>query len=71
MDQLIQLVTEKAGISGDSAQIAIKTVMSFLEDKLPEPIAAQIKAALAGGDLGDIGDKVSGALGGLGGLFGK
>ena len=41
-------------------------VLSFLKDKLPEPIAGQIEAAVEG-DLSGLDD----LIGGLGGLFGN
>jgi uncharacterized protein (DUF2267 family) len=65
MDELIKLVTSKVGISEAQAQQAVEVVLDFLKDKLPEPIAGQIEAALEG-DLSGLGD----LLGGLGGLFG-
>jgi len=68
MDQLAKLVSEKAGISEAQAETAVKTVLGFLEDKLPGPVAAQVKQVLAGetGDLSakDVSDQV-------GKLFGK
>ena len=73
MDELIKLVAGKVGISAEQAEQAVNTVLGFLKDKLPEPIAGQLEnivggsggAGAAGGlDLGDVG-------GALGGLFGK
>jgi uncharacterized protein (DUF2267 family) len=67
MDELIKLVSEKAGISQDQAQQAVKTVMGFLKDKLPAPIAGQVESALSGGELpdaGGLGKKLGGLLGG-------
>ena len=61
MDQLIESVSQKAGISKEQAQKAVETVVGFLKDKLPGPLAGQIDKALEGG----------GGLGGLGGLLGK
>jgi hypothetical protein len=67
MDELVKLVTEKAGISEAQAQQAVETVMGFLKDKLPEPIASQVEGLLSGGEMPDLGD-----LGKtLGGLLGK
>jgi uncharacterized protein (DUF2267 family) len=67
MDELIKLVTQKAGISEAQAQQAVETVMGFLKDKLPEPIASQVEGLLSGGEMPDLGD-----LGKtLGGLLGK
>lgn len=63
MDELIKMVSNKAGISEAQAKQAVETVLGFLKDKLPPPVASQIDAALKG-DLGGMG-------GALGGLFGK
>ena len=65
MDELIKLVAGKAGITEAQAKQAVETVLGFLKDKLPEPIAGQIDAVLEG-DLSGLGD----LMGGLGGLFG-
>jgi uncharacterized protein (DUF2267 family) len=68
MDELIGLVAEKAGISESQARTAVETVMGYMKDKLPEPLAGQVESVLQGGD-------VSGGLGGLakgaGALFDK
>lgn len=70
MDELVKLVAGKVGISPEQAEQAVTTVLGFLKDKLPGPIAGQLDKVVggeAGGggmDLGDIG-------GALGGLLGK
>ncbi len=66
MDELIKLVTAKAGISEDQARSAVTTVIGFLKDKLPAPIAGQLDNAVSGegGPVGDLASKV-------GGFFGK
>jgi uncharacterized protein (DUF2267 family) len=66
MDELIKLVTKNAGISEAQAKKAVETVLGFLKDKLPAPVAGQVEAALKG-DVGGLGD----LAGGLGGMFGK
>jgi uncharacterized protein (DUF2267 family) len=66
MDEVVKLVANKVGISEAQARQAVDVVVSFLKDKLPEPIAGQIDAALTG-KLGGLGD----LAGGLGGLLGK
>jgi hypothetical protein len=62
MDELIKLVVAKAGISEAQAKTAVETVVNFLKQKLPAPLASQLDGVLAGG-MPD--------LGALGGLFGK
>ena len=68
MDELIDLVVQKTGIPAETAQTAVETVIGFLKNKLPAPIAGQLDALIAGGNLdagaGDL-------LKGLGGLLGR
>lgn len=63
MDQLVNLVSQKAGITQDQARAAVQTVLDFLKQKLPAPVASQIDGVLSG-QMPDLGK-------GLGGLFGK
>lgn len=67
MDQLIQTISDKAGITAEQAKTAINGVMDFIGDKLPDPIANQVKSLIEGGGdaAGGLMDKVSGGLGGL------
>ncbi len=72
MEQLINLITEKTGISEEKAQVAVETVIGFLKEKLPDPIAGQIDSFLGGTE----GEESEGGIGGmlkkgLGGIFGK
>ena len=69
MEELIKQVSAKTGISEEQARGAVTTVLGFLKDRLPEPIAGQLDNVVAGGGglaggLGDIAGKV-------GGIFGK
>ena len=76
MDDLIKQITDKVGISPDQAKSAIETVMGFIGDKLPGPIASQVNKLLGdddddGGGNGDddngggLLDQAKDALGGL------
>jgi len=67
MDELIKLVSQKAGISDSQAKTAVETVMKFLKDKLPAPLDSQVEGLLSGGEMPDLGDV--GKM--LGGLLGK
>jgi hypothetical protein len=71
MDELIKLVSKKVKIPEAQARQAVETVLGFLKDKLPAPIAAQIDGVLGGKkkDPGDVG-KTTDVLGDLGGLLG-
>jgi hypothetical protein len=64
LDEIVDLVAEKCGIDKKTAKTAVETVMEYLDDKLPEPLAGQIDNVLEGGQVDDL-------LSGLGGLLGK
>jgi len=68
MEELIKQVSAKAGISEEQARGAVNTVLGFLKDRLPEPIAGQLDNVVAGGGglaggLGDIAGKVGDIFG--------
>jgi len=65
MDELVKMVADKVGIGEAQAKQAVEMTLSFLKDKLPEPLAGQLDAALEG-DVSGLGD----LAGGLGKLFG-
>ena len=60
MDELVKLVQQKTGISEEQARTAVTTVLSFLKERLPAPIAGQVDNALNN----------PGVAGAIGGLFG-
>ena len=69
MEELIKQVSSRSGISEAQARDAVNTVLGFLKDRLPEPLADQVDNVVAGGggvvgSLGDIAGKV-------GDIFGK
>ncbi len=66
MDELVQLVAQKTGLSQDQARAATQVVIDFLKSRLPAPVASQIDGVLKGGG-GGLGDMTKG----LGGMFGK
>jgi ribosomal protein L7/L12 len=66
MDELVKLVSEKTGISEEQARQAVETVIGYLKDNLPEPIAGQIDKALSGDGV-DVEDLTKGLGGMLGG----
>ena len=70
MANIVQLVQEKTGISEEQAKMAVDTVVGYLKDKLPAPIASQVDSVL-GADASGTLDQASSMLGGLGGMFGK
>lgn len=72
MEKLINLVSDKAGISTSQAETAVNTVLSFLKDRLPPGMAGQVDNYLKdsgntgdkGGSAGGMADKLSGMFGG-------
>ena len=71
MDELVNQVASRTGISQDQAREAVQMVVDFLKSKLPAPIAGQIDTVLSGNTLGDAAQQAQQALSGLGGMFGK
>jgi uncharacterized protein (DUF2267 family) len=63
MDELIQKVQLRANIDEDQASTAVNTVVDFLKDRLPEPLAGQIEGVLSGEAVGSPMDKVGSMLG--------
>jgi hypothetical protein len=67
MNELVNLIVQKTGISQENAQKAAQTVIDFLKTKLPAPVAGQVDAVLAGdmsGVAGQAGEMLKGKLGG-------
>ncbi len=67
---IVQLIQEKTGISEEQAQGALNTVVGFLKEKLPEPLAAQIDGLLSS-DVSAVSPVIDSVTSTLGGLFGK
>lgn len=65
MEELVKLVAQKTGISHDQAQMAVETVLKFVKERLPAPIAGQIDGFLSGGS------NPADLLKNVGGLFGQ
>jgi len=72
MEELIKQVTERTGISEAQAQTAVETVLGFLKNRLPEPLAGQLDGFVGGasGAAGGLADTAGNVLGGLGSMFG-
>ncbi|HEY4542426.1 MAG TPA: hypothetical protein VIG66_08645 [Noviherbaspirillum sp.] len=69
MNEMIQRVIERTGLPEDKAAAAVQTVLGFLKEKLPAPVAAQLDS-VAGGDAGNAGEKSGGLGASLGGMLG-
>lgn len=66
MEELINLVAEKAGITSEQAKKAVETVVDYAKSKLPEPFASQVEGLLQGNSSQGLG----GLAKGFGSLFG-
>lgn len=65
MQELIDLVAKKTGLSKEQSKLAVDVVVDFIKKKLPAPVAAQVDAVLGGGgDLGAAANLIGGLLGG-------
>lgn len=73
MDELINQITSRTGISQEQATQAVNIVVSFAQEKLPQPLASQLDGVFNGGagaGVAGIQDQVQQQLGNLGGMFG-
>jgi len=69
VDQVVKLIQERTGIDAGQARTAADTVVDFLKDRLPAPIAGQIDSVISGSGgegTGSPMDKVGGMFGGSG-----
>ncbi len=65
MEELVKLVSQKAGIPEETAKVATETVLGFIKERLPGPIAQQVEAALKDpGTIQQAGTLLGGLLGG-------
>lgn len=68
MNELVNLVVQRTGLSPEDAQKAVTAVLDILKQRLPAPIASHIDAFLSGGAGGlgaEAGELLKGALGGI------
>jgi hypothetical protein len=71
MNELVQLLQQKTGLSQDMAQQVANTVVGFLKTKLPGPLASGLDDLLGAGASGDAAAASGDAAGGASGLLGK
>jgi hypothetical protein len=48
MNEIVRMVVEKVGINEEQASKAVDTVVSYLKQHLPAPVAEQIEGVLSG-----------------------
>jgi len=67
VDELVKLVAAKTGLSEEMATTAVQTVLDFLKQRLPAPIAERLEDLLGDEDgqldLGDLAAGFGGLLG--------
>jgi uncharacterized protein (DUF2267 family) len=56
MEELVNLVAQRTGLTQDDARKAVEAVIDTLKSKLPPPIASHLDSLLAGGLSGGLGD---------------
>lgn len=70
MDELINKVAEKTGLSPDQAKAAVESVIGFLKEKLPVPLASELDSLLGASEGSGNEGLASAASAVLGNLFG-
>lgn len=68
MQELINKLSEKVGLSADQAKQSVETVMDFVKGKLPAPLADKVEAMFGGAE----GEKIEfgGLMESIGAMFG-
>lgn len=69
MNDIVQRLIERTGLPQDQAMTAVETVLGFLKEKLPGPVASQIDSVMGGTQPDPSG--ISGIGSGIGDMFGK
>lgn len=69
MNEMIQRLIDKTGLPEDKATMAVETVIDFLKERLPGPVASQIDSLMSG--QSGMADRLGSIGAGLGGMFGK
>ncbi|HEX2530418.1 MAG TPA: hypothetical protein VHK70_03005 [Burkholderiaceae bacterium] len=69
MNEIIQRLIDRTGLPEDKARTAVETVVGFLKEKLPGPVASQIDN-VTGSESSDVAEKLSGMGTKLGDMFG-
>jgi len=73
MDELVNQVMQRTGISEDQARQAVQVVLGFVKNRLPGPAASQVdsfmgsqgsKGTSGGMNVGDMGNPIGGMFGG-------
>ena len=75
MNELVQLIMQKTGLSQDKAQQVVDTVVTHLKARLPESLTSHLNVLLGessnAGNLAGYEEKAKAAIAGVEGMFGK
>ncbi|HET7872026.1 MAG TPA: hypothetical protein VFL42_05900 [Terriglobales bacterium] len=64
MEELINKVSQRTGLSSDKARSVVETVIEHLKAKLPSSVSGPLDNLVSGqGESSDIADRVSGVFG--------
>jgi hypothetical protein len=69
MDEIVQILQQKAGLSPDQAQEVAQAIVSLIKSRVPSEFQPMVDQYLGGSGGGDA-QAGSNVLGGLGGLLG-
>lgn len=74
IDELVNRVAERTGLPPEQARTAAETVIGFLKERLPAPLAGAVDAATQSDgnetNAEGIANQAQGIFGNLGGIFG-
>ena len=68
MEELIQKISDKTGISVDQAKGAVETMLEHFKEKLPSGIGEKLESFVQGGSA-EAGDFITGLKEKIGGFF--
>jgi len=63
VNELIEQLKSRVGLDDDKARSAAQTVVEFLKNRLPAPVASQLESALSGGGAEGIAGKIGDIMG--------
>lgn len=62
MNELVEQLKSRVGLDDQKAQSAAETVIQFLKQRLPGPLASQLDSFVGGGGLKNAEEKLGGFL---------
>jgi hypothetical protein len=65
MQELVNLVSQKTGLSEEMSRTAVETVLNYLKKRLPAPVASQIDNIVSGSSTAKGAGDVTKGLGGI------